>query len=186
MNSIIHCPQNADCEILCSTGEDRAQVCRYMTVYSSPTTQVLTIRSVYQGNQIMAGMNIYCPKPNGISPNCIITATYGFYQHMVQNTKIYALQGLTDVEFTCDYSGSDSDTICYEVGVENPIIYCTENYAENCTLDQLDDSVWQCQDTASNCNGGYTLQPTLDTPGNTRYSLMIILSLNADIFYDHL
>ena len=114
----------------------------------------------------MQNMNIYCPSSDGITPKCIIDAQNANFVDQIRNMQMYAPQGLNDVLITCDFSGNDISTLCYDEGTANPIIHCTSDFSASCTLQLLSGySYWQCQNGANDICNDYTLSPSLSPTG---------------------
>ena len=146
--SNIYCPQNGDCEIQCRDEGTSTAVCRYMNVYAQGNTTLLSITSYGSRINSLRNMNIYCPPSmDGYTPRCIINILSSDDDgNTLSNTNIYAIQGLNDIDIKCNYSmNALNSSSCYSNN-NNPIIHCTENYQQNCSLLLMSGySDWECQ-----------------------------------------
>eukprot|EP01084_Bolivina_argentea_P193882 332613_1 len=145
-NAIIYCPLKGQCNV---TVTDSTYGLKGTTIIAQETTNILSITA--SGKNVLENSDITCPYlPNSAKTNCIVN-TFGGFAGMLKNTKIKAIESFNGVSINCNYQSSINE--CYQNN-ENPSIYCTSNYNENCPISIISNTFnqWQCVTTSDLCN----------------------------------
>eukprot|EP01084_Bolivina_argentea_P058858 107432_1 len=146
-NGVINCPQDKECNVRCRRACTGTKI-------NAQNAAILNVEAV-EYHSALGGVTVRCPVNGfrGNSNNCNIN---GFNKNgnlnLMSNMKIYAVESFDDINLQCVgpcFTGTP------------PIIYCTEDFSESCSLLSSNHSStkkWECIEDTSVCQ--HYLYPT--------------------------
>eukprot|EP01084_Bolivina_argentea_P252171 423216_1 len=156
----VNCPKQSECNIICG-GHGAGCDSFNMNAQNSSKLNVQV-----SSTDPSSSMTIRCPIDNirGNSNNCNIFGDNPTMNDLMQNMKIYAVEGVNDFILSCFGP-------CF---TSTATLFCTEHFGSSCSITSDDHSVnnWGCINNASICNNYemITYSPTSQTTIPTTYS----------------
>eukprot|EP01083_Nonionella_stella_P061985 161290_1 len=160
--SPINCPYQAECNILCGNDADGSQHTCYYNI-NAQNASILNMEVLPSTTKTSGLNNVRCPI-DGIRGNTNTCNIFGYNpnsKRLLEDVRIYAVEGLNDVNLTCIGP-------CFTQ--TNPRIYCKEGFDDWCTITSISDdhfNNWQCvEDNHADCEN-YLYPTDVPTPDPT-------------------